>query len=69
MMLEAAMAFEHIIKNPKAGSKGANQVSLVTMFATFQFIFITVLCLGGCSNHMGQPSRAGGVHSKAAVSC
>ena len=26
MMLEAAMAFEHLIKNPKAGSKAAKEV-------------------------------------------
>ena len=25
-MLEAAMAFEHLIKNPKAGSKAAKEV-------------------------------------------
>ena len=26
MMLEAAMAFEHLIKNPKAGSKAGKEV-------------------------------------------
>jgi len=26
MMLEAAMAFEHLIKNPKAGSKAGSEV-------------------------------------------
>ena len=29
MMLEAALAFEHIIKNPKAGVKNGNEVRLL----------------------------------------
>ena len=31
MMLEAAMAFEHIIKNPKAGTKSGSEVSRYTL--------------------------------------
>ncbi len=29
MMLEAALAFEHIIKNPKSGAKNGSEVSYV----------------------------------------
>ncbi len=38
MMLEAALTFEHIIKNPKLGAKNGPEVSV-------QYIVTTSLCL------------------------
>ena len=60
MMLDAAMAFEHIIKNPKAGAKSNSEVGkymyniLGLTFKVISFVVYMYMYVGSCDYHMGQ---------------
>lgn len=66
MMLDAAMAFEHIIKNPTVGVK--NPDSKVCKKIILRKI-ISLMIVGASSDHLGQSSAVGGVYRKAPICC